>query len=90
MYIQLYGDENGAVPSRDVLAQGATEGFKENDLKKARNTMSDRVGTRKTGTGRGWNWFLIQEGVSSQSAAATLADQMIGAILNWARQRDKP
>ena len=61
-----------------MLAKGATEDFKENDLKKARNAMSDRVGTRKTGIGGGWNWFLIQEGVSSQSAAASAADQMIG------------
>lgn len=73
MYIQLYGDENGEVPSRDVLAQGALEDFKENDLKKARNAMSNRVGTRKTGTGGGWNWYLIKEGVCLQPAAADAA-----------------
>jgi hypothetical protein len=69
MYIEMYCDENGEVPSRDVLAQGAKEDFKENDLTKARSAMSDRVGTRKTGTSGGWNWFLISAGVSSQSAA---------------------
>lgn len=56
-----------------MLVQGATEDFKENDLKKARNAMSDRVGTRKTGTGGGWNWFLIEEKVGVQSAAANAA-----------------
>jgi hypothetical protein len=73
MYVQVYSDEHGEVPSRDVLAQGVIEGFKENELTKARNAMSNRVGTRKTGTGGGWNWFLIQEGASSQSAAASAA-----------------
>lgn len=73
MYVEVYGDEHGEVPSRDVLAQGVIEGFKENELTKARNAMSNRVGTRKTGTGGGWNWFLIEEGASSQSAAASAA-----------------
>jgi hypothetical protein len=66
-------DEHGEVPSRNVLAQGVIEGFKENELTKARNAMSNRVGTRKTGTGGGWNWFLIREGASSGSAGASAA-----------------
>jgi hypothetical protein len=73
MYIEVYGDENGETPSRDVLAEGVIEGFRENELTKARNAMSNRVGTLKTGTGGGWNWFLIQEGASVQSAAASAA-----------------
>ncbi|OBJ18261.1 AAA family ATPase [Mycobacterium colombiense] len=73
MYVQAYGDENGEVPCRDVLAQGLKEGFKENELTKARNAMSNRVGTRKTGTGGGWNWFLIKEGAMLQSDVANAA-----------------
>jgi len=56
-----------------VLAQGVIEGFKENELTKARNAMSNRVGTRKTGTGGGWNWFLTQEEPARQSTAASAA-----------------
>ena len=72
-YIEAYADENGEIPSRDLLAQGVVEGFKENELTKARNAMGNRVGTRKTGTGGGWNWFLIQEGTSVQSGDASAA-----------------
>lgn len=72
-YVQAYGDDEGQVPSRDVLTQGVKEGFKENELKKARSAMSERVGTQKMGTDGGWNWFLVQEGVTSQSGAAKAA-----------------
>ncbi|BBY13825.1 AAA family ATPase [Mycobacterium marseillense] len=68
MYVQVYGDEHGEVASRDAIAQGVVEGFKVNELTKARNAMSNLVGTRKTSTG-GWNWFLKKEGDSAQSAA---------------------
>lgn len=71
--IEAHADGNGEIPSRDVLAQGVIEGFKENELIKARNAMSNCVGTRKTGTGGGWNWFLIQKGTSAQSGAANAA-----------------
>jgi hypothetical protein len=73
MYVQLYGDEHGEVASRDVLDQGVVEGFKVNELTKARNAMSNLVGTRKTGTDGGWNWFLMQAGVSAQSGNADAA-----------------
>jgi hypothetical protein len=73
MYVQVYGDEHGEVASRDVLAQGVVEGFKVNELTKARNAMSNLVGTRKTGTDGGWNWFLMQGGVSAQSSNADAA-----------------
>jgi len=73
MYIGLYGDESGAVASRDVIAQGIKEGYKENEITKARNAMGNRVSTRKTGTDGGWNWFLTQEEASAQSASASAA-----------------
>jgi hypothetical protein len=73
MYIELYCDENGEVASRDVIAQGIKEGYNENELKKARNAKGNRVGTRKTGTDGGWNWFLTQEGTGAQSASASAA-----------------
>lgn len=72
-YVQVYGDEHGEVASRDVLAQGVVEGFKVNELTKARNAISNLVGTRKTGTDGGWNWFLIKEGASLQSDVANAA-----------------
>ncbi|WP_165774114.1 AAA family ATPase [Mycolicibacterium sphagni] len=72
-YVQAYGDAHGEVASRDLLTQGAIEGFKENDLSKARNAMRNLVGTRKTGTDGGWNWFLTDEGVNAQSGNAAAA-----------------
>lgn len=73
MYIELYGDDSGEVASRDVIAQGITEGYNENEIKKARNAMGNPVSTRKTGTDGGWNWFLTQEEPSAQSASASAA-----------------
>lgn len=72
-YIELFADENGEVASRDVLTQGLVEGFKESELTKARNAMRHRVGTRKTGTNGGWNWFLIREGANAQTTPASAA-----------------
>jgi hypothetical protein len=35
----LYDDERGEVASRDLIAQGITEGYNENEIKKARLTV---------------------------------------------------
>jgi hypothetical protein len=73
MYIALYGDESGEVASRDVITRGIAEGYNENEIKKARSAMGNRIGTRKIGTDGGWNWFLTREGASARSASASAA-----------------
>jgi hypothetical protein len=73
MFIELYGDERGEVPCRDVIAQGVTEGHTERELIKARSAMSQLVCSRKGGKDGGWIWSLVNHAANGGFEAASAA-----------------
>jgi hypothetical protein len=72
-FIKLNGDAQGEVPARAVLTAGLDAGYTEGELTKARLAAKHLVGTRKTGTTSGWNWYLINRGLADEAAAESAA-----------------
>jgi 5S rRNA maturation endonuclease (ribonuclease M5) len=72
-YIEDHGDENGEVPSREVITAGVPAGYTDVDLVKARNKAKTKILTRKAKGARddGWLWSLAPD---VQGSGAQRAD----------------
>ena len=73
-YIQNHGDENGEVPSSQVITAGAPVGYTRDDLIKARNKAKSKIATRRVGLGGdgAWMWSLPKD--SSTNTTRTPSD----------------
>jgi Bifunctional DNA primase/polymerase, N-terminal/AAA domain len=74
-YITEHGDENGEVPSRDVVASAAGHGLSERDLVNARARAKSRIQTRRSPT-HGWLWSFTDDYLAKTAKTALTSNDI--------------